>query len=80
MPIKHFSYSDRIRYYWTVPVVKKALEKLFENLNSQKIPESIVSQYFSERGFGALSVSAKQLAADHIALCTDRYYKACGYT
>jgi len=26
--LKHFSYSDRIRYYWTVPAVKKSLEKL----------------------------------------------------
>jgi len=27
--LMHFSYSDRIRYYWTVPGVRAALEKLF---------------------------------------------------
>jgi len=76
--LKHFSYSDRVRYYWTVPEVRKALDKLFANLNSKKIPETIVSQYFSEREFGSLSAPAEQLAADHVALCIERYYKACG--
>jgi D-tagatose-1,6-bisphosphate aldolase subunit GatZ/KbaZ len=78
--LKHFSYSDRIRYYWAVPTVKKALEKLFANLNSKKIPETIVSQYFSGREFDSLSVPVEQLVADHIGLCTARYYKACGYS
>jgi len=77
--LKHFSYSDRIRYYWSVPTVKTALHTLFSNLNSKKIPETIVSQYFSERVFGSLDVSAQQLAADHIALCIARYYNACGH-
>ena len=77
--LKHFSYSDRIRYYWTDTDVKKALEKLFLNLNNKKIPETVVSQYFHDREFGSLDVPAEQLAADHIALCIGRYYKACGY-
>lgn len=77
--LKHYSYSDRIRYYWTVPYVKKALDKLLANLSGIHIPETIVSQYFSEREFGSLSVPAVQLAVDHVALCIERYYKACGY-
>lgn len=76
--LRHFSYSDRIRYYWTVPSVRKALDKLFSNLSSVQLPETIVSQYFSELDFGSLSVSAEQLVADHIALCISRYYRACG--
>lgn len=76
--LKYFSYSDRIRYYWTVPGVRKALEKLFSNLNSKKLPETIVSQYFHDRDFGSLAASADQLAADHIAQCIGRYYTACG--
>jgi len=77
--LRHFSYSDRIRYYWTVPGVKNELEKLFYNLNSTDIPETIVSQYFPEREFGSLTAAAEQLTTDHIALCIDRYYSACGY-
>jgi len=77
--LKHFSYSDRIRYYWTVPSVRDALERLFSNLNMLKIPETMVSQYFSEREFGSLAGPAEQLATDHIALCINRYYRACGH-
>lgn len=76
--LKYFSYSDRIRYYWTVPGVRQALDKLFSNLNSKALPETIVSQYFQDRDFGTLGVPAEQLAADHIAQCIGRYYKACG--
>lgn len=76
--LRHFSYSDRIRYYWTVPGVRRALTQLFSNLNDRKIPETIVSQYFPEREFGSLGAPAEQLVADHIALCTGRYYEACG--
>ncbi len=78
--LKHFSYSDRIRYYWTVPKVAQALQKLFSNLHNKKLPETIVSQYFAEREFGSMNAPATQLASDHIALCINRYYKACGYT
>jgi len=77
--LKHFSYSDRIRYYWNVPVVAQALGKLFSNLTNIKIPETIVSQYFPEREFGSMEATPRQLASDHIALCINRYYKACGY-
>jgi len=77
--LRHFSYSDRIRYYWTVPNVQSALNKLFSNFADRKIPETIISQYFPDREFGSLDVSAAQLASDHIAKCMRRYYKACGY-
>ena len=77
--LKHFSYSDRIRYYWTVPGVAQALGRLFDNLSDIKIPETIVSQYFSSRQFGSMDAPASQITADHIALCVGRYYEACGY-
>jgi len=76
--LRHFSYSDRIRYYWTVPEVQAALNKLFSNFRNKTIPETIVSQYFPSREFGTLNIDADQLAADHIAKCVNRYYEACG--
>jgi len=76
--LRHFSYSDRIRYYWTDADVQFALNKLFANLFDQKIPETMVSQYFPDREFGSLDVAVDQLASDHIAKCIGRYYEACG--
>ncbi len=43
--LRTFSYSDRIRYYWTVPDVQRAVEKLLTNLASRAIPETLLSAY-----------------------------------
>ena len=40
-----FSYSDRIRYYWSNKNINSALDLLLNNLDSTNIPESLVSQY-----------------------------------
>ncbi|OED40744.1 hypothetical protein AB833_11880 [Chromatiales bacterium (ex Bugula neritina AB1)] len=76
--LRHYSYSDRIRYYWSDQGVKAALEKLFTNLSQTKIPETLISQFFSARQFGSLNATPGQLSSDHISLCIHRYYKACG--
>lgn len=43
--LRHFSYSDRLRYYWTVPAVAGAVEALFRRLDSRDWPLPLVSQY-----------------------------------
>lgn len=78
--LKHFSYSDRIRYYWAVPAVKNALDTLFSNLNKTEVPETIISQHFPTRQFGELATSAELLIQEHVELCIGRYYNACGYS
>ncbi len=42
---RHFSYSDRIRYYWPHPEAAAAVERLLARLQGQAIPETLVSQY-----------------------------------
>jgi D-tagatose-1,6-bisphosphate aldolase subunit GatZ/KbaZ len=42
---RSFSYSDRIRYYWTNEEVIVLLEKLINNLNEKEIPNTLLSQY-----------------------------------
>jgi D-tagatose-1,6-bisphosphate aldolase subunit GatZ/KbaZ len=41
-----YSFYDRMRYYWQVPSVKKAVDTLINNLNNRELPLSIISQYF----------------------------------
>jgi D-tagatose-bisphosphate aldolase class II non-catalytic subunit len=43
--MRHFSYSDRIRYYWASPGAKQAVERLFDHLRGTTIPASLVSQF-----------------------------------
>lgn len=42
---RHFSYSDRIRYYWTHPDAAAAVDRLFDQLSVAAIPETLVSQF-----------------------------------
>jgi D-tagatose-1,6-bisphosphate aldolase subunit GatZ/KbaZ len=42
---RHFSYSDRIRYYWPHPQAVAAVERLMMRLSGRDIPETLVSQY-----------------------------------
>lgn len=42
---RHFSYSDRIRYYWPLPLARKAVDRLLSDLEDTALPETLISQY-----------------------------------
>lgn len=63
---RHFSYSDRIRYYWTHPEAVAAVDRLMVALDAASIPETLVSQYLG-RLYPA--VAAGLLTATPKALC-----------
>ncbi|RFB76541.1 D-tagatose-bisphosphate aldolase, class II, non-catalytic subunit [Methylovirgula sp. 4M-Z18] len=42
---RHFSYSDRIRYYWPHPDARAAVDALLRRLSGRKLPETLISQY-----------------------------------
>jgi D-tagatose-1,6-bisphosphate aldolase subunit GatZ/KbaZ len=44
---RHFSYSDRIRYYWPRPEAAAAIARLTERLETGPIPETLISQYLA---------------------------------
>jgi D-tagatose-1,6-bisphosphate aldolase subunit GatZ/KbaZ len=40
-----YSYSDRIRYYWPFPEIDSSLNRLLNNLQSNSIPLTLLSQF-----------------------------------
>lgn len=46
---RHFSYSDRIRYYWPHPVAVAAVEKLMQRLSDRKISLPLMSQFLGKQ-------------------------------
>ncbi len=50
--LRHYSYSDRIRYYWPHPDAERAVAALYAALDGRVIPETLVSQ-FLPRAAGA---------------------------
>ena len=75
---KVFSYSDRIRYYWTDDAVADALQALLATLSSQPIPETLVSQGFMGLEFGEIPTDPGALMDAHVNKCVRRYYEAAG--
>jgi len=63
---RHFSYSDRIRYYWTQAEAAAAVDGLLARLDAVTIPETLVSQYLG-RLYPA--VAAGRVPARARALC-----------
>jgi D-tagatose-1,6-bisphosphate aldolase subunit GatZ/KbaZ len=62
---RHFSYSDRIRYYWTDPAAKAAVADLMTRLDDRDIPEPLISQYLAG---SYADVMAKRIAPRATAL------------
>ena len=77
--LRTFSYSDRIRYYWTDPKVSASLQHLIDNLSKTVLPETIVSQAFTGLSFGEMPTDPNELMSRHVQRCVDRYFEAAGH-
>jgi len=80
--LRQFSYSDRIRYYWNLPVIMAAVERLIQNLTAVAIPLPLLSQFMPVQYEavlnGELSIAPKALIQHKIRQVTARYAAACG--
>ncbi len=46
--LRHFSYRDRIRYYWQAPEARRAVDLLLANLAAGPIPAGLLRQYLPD--------------------------------
>ena len=51
--LRHYSLSDRIRYYWNHPVAEEAVARLMSALKGQIIPEALFWQHLPEAHYFA---------------------------
>ncbi len=80
--LRRYSYSDRVRYYWTDPQAVAAVQTLLHNLRQTTIPETMLSAYLPE---AYRAVRAGKLTSDPFAIAKHRvrsalqpYAAACG--
>ncbi len=77
---RHFSFSDRIRYYWTVPEVQKAFTQLINNFGDRPLPLSLLSQYlpgqYADIRAGCLANRADDILLSGVNKVLDGYFKA----
>ena len=78
---QQYSLSDRIRYYWPVPAVDAALERLLANLEANPPPLTLLSQYlplqYEAVRAGRLRPSARELVLHAIRHVLQQYAAAC---
>lgn len=78
---RKYSLSDRCRYYLPQPEVQQAINRLFENLRSVKIPLTLISQYmpvqYTRVREGKLDLDPVSLAKDRVVNCIDEYLYGC---
>lgn len=80
--LRHFSYSDRLRYYWTVPAVEQAVTNLFAFLDGQDLPAPLISQYLPQHvcsiAHGDVAATVTGLCSATVQLALAPYADACG--
>jgi D-tagatose-1,6-bisphosphate aldolase subunit GatZ/KbaZ len=76
-----FSLSDRIRYYWSTPVVAAACARLLEALRAKGIPLTLISQYlpvqYAAVREGRLANDPRELVLDSVEQVLQHYDRAC---
>lgn len=75
---RHYSFSDRIRYYWTRPEAMEAVSRLFEKLRGVTVPITVLRQHlpqFQSFSTGPLDPEAVAIAA--VGRVLDDYHFAC---
>ncbi len=78
---RHFSYSDRIRYYWPQPEIGAAVKALFSLLDGVQIPETLINQYLTGAYVGVrdgkVKPDARSLALAAVDRVLEDYFEAC---
>lgn len=79
--LRHYSYSDRIRYYWPDPRARAATDALMQRLGDTRLSETLISQYlprFYDRVMtGALTPDARTLLIEAVRDVLRLYARAC---
>jgi D-tagatose-1,6-bisphosphate aldolase subunit GatZ/KbaZ len=79
---QQFSLSDRVRYYWPVPTVDQALNRLLADLEHDPPPLTLLSQFMPQQyaavRAGTLGPDARELVLHHVELVLRQYAWACG--
>jgi D-tagatose-1,6-bisphosphate aldolase subunit GatZ/KbaZ len=77
-----YSLSDRIRYYWPVPAVAAAVNRLCASIDAHPPPPALLSQYlpsaYAALRDGNLELHAREIVTCHIRALLAQYARACG--
>ena len=80
--LRHFSYSDRIRYYWPDPQAQRTVNGLLRELQGADFIEPLISQYlprlYDRVRSGDIRAEPHPLIIESIRDCLRKHFAACG--
>lgn len=80
---RKYSFLDRIRYYWNIPELKQAVDRLLDNLHSVSIPLPVVSQFlpyhYKKLREGKLQAEPERIILESIKVVLREYSSAANY-
>jgi D-tagatose 6-phosphate 4-epimerase len=77
--LRHYSYSDRIRYYWPRPQAEAAVRRLTDAFVGVEIPAPLLRQFLPQLDFDVCATgrTADGLMLASVDVILDRYAAAC---
>ncbi|NHF72345.1 D-tagatose-bisphosphate aldolase, class II, non-catalytic subunit [Paracoccus xiamenensis] len=76
--LRHYSLSDRIRYYWPSERAEKAVKRLFDTLKGRTIPLPLLWQHLNGRtDLADGPLNPEEVVVAHVRRSLDTYHAAC---
>jgi len=76
--LRHFSLSDRIRYYWTVPEARAAVDRLVAVLRGKHVPLPLLWQYLPGAAhFADSPLDPEEVLIWRVGQSLSTYHRAC---
>ncbi len=76
--LRHYSYSDRIRYYWATAQARAACDRLFDVLKGRKVPVTLFLQHLpSAIAWADRACDGEAIVTDHVRQGIEVYAQAC---
>jgi D-tagatose-bisphosphate aldolase class II non-catalytic subunit len=76
--LRHYSYSDRVRYYWATPEARVACDRLFDTLKGRRVPVTLFLQHLpSAAAWADRACEGDGIVIDHVRQSIQTYARAC---
>jgi D-tagatose-bisphosphate aldolase class II non-catalytic subunit len=76
--LRHYSFSDRIRYYWVVPEAGAAVKRLMDALLGVRVPVPLLRQHLpAGEQFGSAPLNPEEVLMWRVMRSLDDYHAAC---
>ena len=76
--LRHYSLSDRIRYYWPAPKAQSAVKRLMAALTGGRVPRSLIWQHLPGADhFAEIPLDPQQVLIWRVGKSLSTYHRAC---